>query len=126
MKQKTIYLSGLRTLIPENSYHEFDLVEKKLNELGHIVINPHVVCQDVARHLFENDEEYLEQCMRLCMAEMVAFADTLVTLKDWELCNDSKKEVSIARALGFISIEHIISFLANESNANRATASHKG
>ena len=126
MNPKTIYLSGPRNQIPENSYHQFAEAAEKIIALGYNVINPHVICQDIQRHLFLTDKAYQEHCMRLCIAEMSGFADTVVTLKDWEFNKEANIEVNVARDLRFISVEHIISFLANHKNAVRATASHKG
>lgn len=119
MNKKTIYLSGPITGMPENNFREFALVEERLNAMGYNVINPHVICQNVNPKLFKNEEEYWQHCMRLCVAEMAAFADTVLTLKGWEDSRGAKEEVGIARELGFITVEHIVAFLAkHETHVN--------
>ncbi|MES2590871.1 MAG: DUF4406 domain-containing protein [Bacteroidota bacterium] len=114
MNSKTIYLSG-----PEKNFHEFEKVDKELTAMGFKVINPHVICQSVDPKLFKNEEDYWQHCMRLCIAELSAFADLLVTLTGWEDNRGAKKEVGVARELGFIPVEHIVAFLSRyEANAN--------
>jgi hypothetical protein len=114
--KKTIYLSGPITGMAENNFTAFAKVEEKLNALGHNVLNPHTICQDVNPKDFATEEHYWQYCMRLCVAAMSVDADMVLTLDGWEHSRGAKKEVNIARELGFIEVQSTVKFLAHAKN----------
>lgn len=109
----SIYISG-GISGNENSYKEFALAEEKINALGFNTINPHEICMDIKRKDFETDEQHWQACMKRCVSYL-AHCKAIVTLHNWAESRGAKKEVAIARELGFIDVFFIETFINKHS-----------
>lgn len=89
-KDKVIYLSGPITSV-ENYKQKFNYAIDKIMSLGyHFIINPSVM----------GDEKWSwEKNMRLVLADMVARADIIYMLPDWERSRGATWEKEIADML---------------------------
>lgn len=110
-----IYLCGAISKNP-NSFSEFALAEEKINAMGYETVNPHEICRHILPSNFETPEEHWEACMRNCLSH-IAFCKTIVTLPGWIDSNGAVKEVSVARALGFIDVIYFETFIAKSTKA---------
>ncbi len=87
---KTIYISGPMTGIEDLNRAAFERAEKKIQEMGHIALNPHRFPE------LETYEDYL-----LLDIEMIAMAaDAVALLPGWEKSHGAKKELAAAISLG--------------------------
>lgn len=87
---KTIYISGPMTGIENLNREAFERAEKKIQEMGHIALNPHRFPE------LESYEDYL-----LLDLEMIAMAaDAIALLPGWENSPGAKKELAAAISLG--------------------------
>ena len=114
MKQ-IVYLSGPITDLPENNFSAFAHAQEKIEAMGYVVLNPHEICRFIDPALYETKELHWEACMRECCANL-PYAHCVVTLEGWEKSKGARKEVAIARELGFIPVHFILTFL-NPNNA---------
>lgn len=112
---EVVYLSGPISNMPGDNFKEFALAQEKIEAMGFKVLNPHEICRFIDPGLYDSTEAHWEACMRECCAKL-PYAHHLVTLQGWEISKGAKKEVAIARELGFIKVHHIITFL-NSKNA---------
>lgn len=110
MSKKVVYLSGPITGMDENNYKAFAHCQEKIEAMGFQVLNPHEICQFIDPKLYETEEDFWQACMRECCSKL-PYAHHIVTLEGWENSRGAKKEVAIARELGFIEVHHIITFL---------------
>ena len=109
--EKTVYLSGPITNMPQNNYKEFAFAQAKIQSLGYTVINPHDLFNGVDTKDFTHDDY-----MRCCIVAMMN-ADIIVTLHGWEDSIGAVMEVSIARTMKSFTVIHIVSFLNNTIHA---------
>ncbi len=117
MKQKTIYLSGPITGLPENNYKGFALAQERLESLGHKVLNPHEFFEGSNTRDWTHDD-----FMRICIAEMMK-ADEVVTLPGWEHSKGAMIEVKIARLM-FMDITNYIVMFKPETYNTPDNAAH--
>ena len=110
MKKQVVYLSGPISNIPDGNYHLFGKLQERIESLGYQVLNPHELCERIARNLYPTHEEHWVACMRACVTAL-PLADIVVTLPEWEQSKGAVKEVNIARELGFIDVEFSLNFL---------------
>ena len=83
---KTIYISGPMSGIENLNRSAFERAEKKIQEMGHIALNPHRFPE------LESYEDYL-----LLDMEMIAMAaDAIALLPGWENSPGAKKELKAA------------------------------
>jgi hypothetical protein len=106
-----VYICGPITKNP-NSFRDFALAEEQINALGYKTINPHEICRHIDPNGFETPDDYWEACMRVCI-QHIAICGLIVTLPGWEESKGAKKEVAIARELGFIDVKFFNTFITN-------------
>lgn len=94
-----VYLCGPITGLPNNNREAFSNAYDKWTKLGHQVINPHVLCEDLVRAHKGTPEELWQKCMKRDIAWMVE-CDTVVLLDGWNNSRGANMERSIAQQLG--------------------------
>lgn len=90
-RQKTIYLCGPVSGLPENNYPAFNAAAQKLRSEDFNVLNP-------AEIQSEKEDQPWSYYMRLCL-EMVCRADLLMVLPGWQSSRGAKLEVYVAQQL---------------------------
>lgn len=84
--QRHVYISGPMTGIKNLNREAFESAEKKIQEMGHVALNPHRFPE------MDTYEDYL-----LLDLEMIAMAaDAIALLPGWENSPGSKRELAVA------------------------------
>jgi hypothetical protein len=86
---KKIYIAGPMTGLPEFNKPAFFELAAKLEEQGHIVLNPAILPSGLEWH------EYMQIC-----APMVMVADAIHLMDGWENSKGARKEHRLANKLG--------------------------
>lgn len=102
MTEQTLYVSGAISGMPDLNRQKFAEATKRLRGMGHIVINPHEICDGLPPEEWEN-------CMRRCIAKLME-AHTLILLDDWKQSRGAKIECDVAVKIG-INIFNYSDFL---------------
>lgn len=86
---KTIYISGPITGIPLGNKPAFDAMHKRIIDIGHIPVNPHVICQHLPNGATQAEH------MRVCIGNLVV-SDAIIMLPSWENSRRSRWEYLVA------------------------------
>lgn len=105
---KTIYLAGPMSGYKNFNYDAFNAAAEALREAGYRVLNP-------AEFGGGGQDDSFHNYMRVDLAIIIAEADALVCLQDWEQSAGAKNEVTVARAIG-IPVWDITEFAPVENN----------
>lgn len=95
--EKTIYVAGPISNMPNLNKEAFNEATKKLRGLGYIVINPHELCEGIPA------EEW-EKCMRICIKRLMD-ADIIVLLNGYQRSRGAHLEYTIAQNLNLTTLK---------------------
>ena len=102
-KEKTVYIAGPMTGIPELNYPLFNAVEHWLKEQGYKVENP------ASNHVTGmSGDELWREYMRMSLRQ-ISHCDIVLLLPDWEKSKGASLEKHIADTLG-LQVAELTSF----------------
>ena len=96
----TVYICGPMRSMPQLNHPAFFEAEESLLKLGHKVINPARMDQELGLdpHKSQMDSKFIEDCARRDI-DAVFECDELVLLPNWEKSKGAKAEIAVAQWL---------------------------
>jgi nucleoside 2-deoxyribosyltransferase len=104
---KTVYLLGPKTIAADGNRKEFDAARDALRDLGMDVVCIHDLVS--VRNWEAVEDGHRKMIIRKC-AQIMLWADTVVTMNDWQHCDIARDEKQLALHLNF-PIEPIVKLL---------------
>jgi nucleoside 2-deoxyribosyltransferase len=105
---QTIYIAGPMSGYKNFNYDAFNAAAEVLREAGYRVLNP-------AEFDGGGQDDSFHNYMRKDLSIIIAEADALVCLQDWETSAGAKNEVTVARAIG-VPVWDISTFASISNN----------
>lgn len=95
MRKKIIYISGPITGKTDLNRPAFEKATKELTKSGHVVINPHTICNEIVTQTFADDLHLWLACMRKCI-DAIRHSDAIYLLEGWQNSRGARKELKEA------------------------------